>query len=115
MFTDLVNWVEKGVEPQSAGDSTHKGILATGPGSFGTRPICPYPTTAIYNGAGSTAMASNYHCGGNLDTPVTLCQLPITRYGKATSNVLNYEEVDVHPDVCEKSAHDDHDHDGDDH
>jgi hypothetical protein len=102
MFTDLVNWVEKGVEPQSAGDSTHEGILATGPGSFGTRPICPYPTTAIYNGTGSTAVASNYHCGGNLDTPATLCQLPITKYGQATSNLLNYEEVDVHPEECEK-------------
>jgi hypothetical protein len=102
MFTDLVNWVEKGIEPQSAGDSTHKGILATGPASFGTRPICPYPTTAIYNGSGATTVASNYHCGGNLDTPVTLCQLPITRYGHATSNLLNYEEVDVHPEDCEK-------------
>jgi feruloyl esterase len=102
MFTDLVNWVEKGIVPQSAGDSTHEGILATGPGSFGTRPICPYPTTAIYNGTGSMAVASNYHCGGNLDTPVTLCQLPITRYGQATSNVLNYEEVDVSPKMCEK-------------
>jgi feruloyl esterase len=101
MFTDLVNWVEKGIEPQSAGDSTHKGILATGPGSFGTRPICPYPTTAIYNGTGATTVASNYHCGGNLDTPVTLCQLPITRYGHATSSLLNYEEVDVHPEDCE--------------
>ena len=101
MFTDLVNWVEKGIEPQSAGDYTHEGILATGPGSFGTRPICPYPKTAIYNGTGSTAVASNYHCGGNLDTHVTLCQLPITRYGHATSNLLNYEEVDVHPEDCE--------------
>jgi Tannase and feruloyl esterase len=102
MFTDLVNWVEEGIEPQSAGDPTHKGILANGPGSFGTRPICPYPTTAIYNGTGATTVASNYHCGGNLDTPVTLCQLPITRYGHATSNLLNYEEVDVHPEDCEK-------------
>lgn len=100
MFTDLVNWVEKSIPPQSAGDSTHAGILATGPGSFGTRPICPYPTTAIYNGSGSTTVASNYHCGGNLDTRITLCQLPITQYGRATSNVENYDEVDVHPGDC---------------
>lgn len=100
MFTDLVNWVEKGVEPSSAGDSTHKGILATAPGTLGTRPICPYPTTAIYNGSGSTAVASNYHCGGNLDTKTTLCQLPITKFGRSTSDDLNWEEVDVSPGKC---------------
>jgi hypothetical protein len=103
MFTDLVNWVEKGIEPQSAGDSTHQGILATGPGTFGTRPICPYPTTAIYNGTGSTAVASSYHCGGNLDNKLTLCQLPVTPFGRATSNNLNYQEVDVHPGDCERN------------
>jgi hypothetical protein len=100
MFTDLVNWVENNVEPSSAGDSTHEGILATGPGTFGTRPICPYPTTAIYNGSGSTAVASNYHCGGNLDTKTTLCQLPITKFGHTTSDDLNWKEVDVDPGFC---------------
>jgi hypothetical protein len=103
MFTDLVNWVEKGSAPQSAGDSTRMGILATGPGSFGTRPICPYPTTAIYNGTGSTTVASNYHCDGNLDTKTTLCQLPVTVFGRATDNNLNYQEVDVHPGDCERN------------
>jgi hypothetical protein len=111
MFTDLVNWAEKGIVPQSAGDYTHEGILATGPGSFGTRPICPYPTTAIYNGTGSTAVASNYHCGGNLDTKSTLCQLAITKFGQATSNQLNYDEVDVSPGSCERH---DADHDSGD-
>jgi hypothetical protein len=99
-FTDLVNWVEKGIEPQSAGDSTHEGILATGPGTFGTRPICPYPTTAIYNGTGPTTVASNYHCGGNLDTEVTLCQLPFTPFGRATSNNLDWQDVGVVPGQC---------------
>jgi Tannase and feruloyl esterase len=111
MFTDLVNWVENGIEPGSAGDSTHKGILATGPGTFGTRPICPYPTTAIYNGTGSTAVASSYHCGGNLDTRTTLCHLPITKFGRATSNELDYKELGLAPGYCEG----DHDHDDDGH
>jgi len=116
MFSDLVNWVEKGIEPQSAGDSTHRGILATGPGTFGTRPICPYPQTAIYNGTGSTAVASNYHCGGNLDTPRTLCQLPITPFDRVTSNRLNYDEVDVDPDKCtpRHEREDDHEREGHD-
>jgi hypothetical protein len=98
-----VNWVEKGIEPQSAGDSTHKGILATGPGTFGTRPICPYPTTAIYNGTGSTAVASNYYCGGNLDNKVTLCQLPFTQFGRATKNNLDYQDLDIHPGDCQRN------------
>jgi hypothetical protein len=88
IFEDLVNWVENGTLPESAGDSTHMGILATGPGGFGTRPICPWPTTAIYRGTGPTTVASNYVCGGNLDayppTPATnnvatICQGLITR------------------------------------
>ena len=34
IFDDLVKWVENDVVPQSAGNSTHRGILATGPDSF---------------------------------------------------------------------------------
>jgi hypothetical protein len=115
MFTDMVNWVEKGVEPQSAGDSTHRGILAAGPGTFGTRPICPYPQTAIYNGSGSTSVASNYHCGGNLDTKRSLCQLAITPFDRVTSNQLNYREVGVDPAACQAHHEEGDDHGGDGH
>ena len=45
-------------------------------------------------------VASNYHCGGNLDTRTNLCQLPVTRFGRATSDELNYREVDVEPGEC---------------
>lgn len=114
MFTDLVNWVEHAIEPQSAGDITRKGILATGPGTFGTRPICPYPTTAIYNGTGSTTVAANYRCGGNLDTKTTLCKLPVTPFGRATSNQLNWKEVDVEPEECQGHHEAGRDHDRDD-
>src|SRR5262249_465563 len=48
-FGALVNWVEHNVPPQS--------LLASGgsaaPPSGRTRPLCPYPQTAIYNGSGS--------------------------------------------------------------
>jgi len=111
MFDDLVNWVEHGTIPQSAGDSTKSGILAIGPGTFGSRPLCPYPKTAIYNGSGSTAVASNYHCGGNLDTRETLCRLPITPFGKDNKNELNYKEIGLDPGFCEGN----HDHDADNH
>jgi hypothetical protein len=109
IFDDLVKWVENGIVPQSAGDSTHEGILATGPGSFGTRPICPFPTTAIYNGSGSTTAASNYYCGGNLEayppTPATnnvatICQEPVTVYGQEDSNKLDYKQLGITPGQC---------------
>lgn len=108
LFDDLVNWVENGVVPQSAGDSTHDGILATGPGTFGTRPICPFPTTAIYSGTGSTAVASNYYCGGNLDaspaTPATnnvttTCQGLVANPANNNGG-LDYNEQGVTPAQC---------------
>jgi feruloyl esterase len=109
IFEDLMHWVENGTLPQSAGDSTHVGILATGPGSFGTRPICPWPTTAIYKGTGPSTVASNYICGGDLDafppTPAnnnvaTICQGLVTRGDNPHSNSLDYKEQGVSPSQC---------------
>jgi pimeloyl-ACP methyl ester carboxylesterase len=69
-LSSLVSWVEKGQAPDS--------ILATtrGAGNVGgvnpelpsgwaanrTRPLCPYPRIARYNGAGSTEQAENFSC-----------------------------------------------------
>ena len=66
-----MTWVETGTPPQNAGDSTNLGILATGAGIFGTRPVCPWPTTAVWNGTGATNVASSYNCQGNIDANVT--------------------------------------------
>jgi Tannase and feruloyl esterase len=75
IFGALVDWVENGHAPDT--------ILAQG-GSVSptrTRPLCPWPTTAIYNGSGSTEVASNFHCGGNLDAnPVAACKMLRTEY-----------------------------------
>ena len=71
LFGTLVNWVENGVAPSS--------ILASGP-PIRTRPLCPYPHTAIYNGSGSTDEASNFHCGGNLETQEVICNDLLTKY-----------------------------------
>ena len=100
IFDDLVNWAENNVPPQSAGDYTHEGILAQGPGTFGTRPLCPWPTTYIYNGTGSKNVASSYHCGGNMETTAFLCSLLVTPFGSPTSNQLNYQELGLSPSQC---------------
>ncbi len=68
IFDVLVNWVENGVDPDT--------ILARqnlGGGATRTRPLCPFPTTAIYDGSGSTDDASNFYCGGNLETQDVIC------------------------------------------
>jgi hypothetical protein len=67
MLTPMVNWIENGVAPQE--------IIATGnrfqaaPGAFTgfgnttrSRPLCPYPKTLRYNGAGNISEASSYAC-----------------------------------------------------
>jgi feruloyl esterase len=48
----LEQWVEKGAAPEQ--------IVAARPGR--TRPLCAYPKTAKYKGAGSTDEAGNFEC-----------------------------------------------------
>jgi feruloyl esterase len=62
LFRALERWTEQGIAPES--------IVATRPATPGnasgsglrTRPLCPYPQTARYRGAGSTDEASNFIC-----------------------------------------------------
>lgn len=57
-LTPLVNWVEKGEAPDrivaSAGPAT--------PWPGRTRPLCPYPQQAHYDGAGSIESAASFSC-----------------------------------------------------
>lgn len=60
MLSALENWVERGIAPDS--------ILASAstPGYFGvssrTRPLCPYPSWARYQGSGDINVASSFTC-----------------------------------------------------
>jgi hypothetical protein len=56
-MTPLVAWVEQGVAPQSIAASR----LVDGK-VVRTRPLCPYPETAIYNGTGSIDEAASFTC-----------------------------------------------------
>ncbi len=58
-LASVVNWVEKGVAPDS--------IAATAPAAGTpwpgrTRPLCPFPQFAHYNGSGDIESASNFTC-----------------------------------------------------
>lgn len=50
----LSNWVEKGEAPE--------GIVGTRPSDGSTRPQCPYPLEAVYDGTGSPEEASSFSC-----------------------------------------------------
>ena len=70
MLEPLVQWVEQGTAPD--------GVIASarGPGNAGgvngevpagwaadrTRPLCPYPKVARYNGSGSIESAASFSC-----------------------------------------------------
>lgn len=55
MLSAVVNWVEKGVAPDS--------VIATGPAFPGrSRPLCAYPKHAQYTGHGDSEDARNFTC-----------------------------------------------------
>jgi hypothetical protein len=110
-FGALVNWVEHGVAPDS--------LLASGgsaaPASGRTRPLCPYPQTAIYNGTGSTDDAKNFHCGGNLEARATVCADVLVKYKHEEHGNLDFRGTGVNPAACHVRGHDRDDDEDDDH
>jgi feruloyl esterase len=58
-FTALVEWVEKGVAPKQIMASQGQGGKV-----IRTRPLCPYPQVAKYNGTGNPNEAQSFVCAG---------------------------------------------------
>lgn len=62
LIAALDRWVTRGVPPSSViatkyvNDDPAQGVAMT-------RPLCPYPQTAVYNGRGNTNDARNFRCG----------------------------------------------------
>jgi tannase/feruloyl esterase len=55
LLTAVVDWVEKGTPPES--------VRATGRAFPGrSRPLCPYPSHAHYNGTGNVEDANAFEC-----------------------------------------------------
>jgi hypothetical protein len=91
-FTALVNWVEHGVAPDRLNETIKTGI---------TRPLCPYPQTAIYNGSGSTNDPASFHCGGNLETPAVVCKDVLIKYKHENSSAqLDFTGTGVNRNIC---------------
>jgi tannase/feruloyl esterase len=93
LFDTMVNWVEKGVAPDS--------IHASGGGR--TRPLCAYPQTAIYNGSGSTDDAANFHCGGNVESNEAICLDLIAKFQKETKNPTETSGY-RNPGICHRAS-----------
>ena len=66
-FDAVINWVENGIAPSEVIGAGNQAGGA--PGTL-TRPTCPYPETAVYNGGGSILDAAYWVCGGNLEKNV---------------------------------------------
>jgi hypothetical protein len=96
LFESLVDWVENGKAPDT--------ILARATSRDGetarTRPLCPYPETAVYNGTGDTDDASNFHCGENLETPEVVCNDVLVQYKRETDGSLDYAGTGVDRRAC---------------
>jgi hypothetical protein len=70
LFNTMVAWAEGGAPPDS--------ILSSGGGR--SRPLCPFPQTAVYNGTGDPNLASSFACGGNIQTKEAKCDGLITKF-----------------------------------
>jgi len=82
LFGSLVNWVENDVAPDQ---------IATAGGKV-NRPLCLYPMTAMSNGA----------CGGNLETPKTVCADVLVKYKhEDSSEQLDFSGTGVNRNACE--------------
>jgi hypothetical protein len=125
-FNAVINWVEKGIAPNQVIGSGNTAAPAFIPGSPTTltRPLCPYPQTAVYNGSGSVTDAANWQCGGDLEKNIPVgtplsgppgrpvpCYDVLAKYKHEVNGRLDYQGSGVNPAVC---LGDNHDHDDDD-
>jgi hypothetical protein len=100
LFDALVNWVENKVPPRSIHSTITSGGVVTR-----SRPLCPYPQTAIYNGSGSTDDAANFRCGGNLETREEVCDSVLVKYKHEVNGPLDHREGGTSRGECRKGGH----------
>ena len=118
-FDAVINWVENGVAPSEVIGSGNTAIPAYVAGSTTTltRPLCPYPQTAVYLGTGNVDQAQNWICGGNLEKNVPIqvgtsppapiaaalpvpCYDVVVQYKNEVNGPLDYAGSGVNPATC---------------
>jgi hypothetical protein len=114
-FSAVIDWVENGIAPSQvigSGNAAAPAFIPGSPTSL-TRPLCPYPQTAMYKGSGNVNDASNWQCGGDLEknTPVgtplsgppdqpVACYDVLVKYKHEAAGRLDYEGSGVNPTFC---------------
>jgi hypothetical protein len=101
LFGALVSWVERGVAPDQILATTAAGGAVTR-----SRPLCPYPQTAVYNGSGSTDDAANFHCGGDLEQPAVVCADALAKYKREVDGRVDFDASGIDRRVCERRHRD---------
>ena len=100
LFDALVNWVENDVAPaQILATNTSGGVVTR------SRPLCPYPQTAIYNGSGNINDAASFHCGGDLETTEVVCADVLTKYKHEVNGPLTFHGTGVDKHACFGGPH----------
>ncbi|HEX5109386.1 MAG TPA: tannase/feruloyl esterase family alpha/beta hydrolase [Vicinamibacterales bacterium] len=89
LFDVLTNWAENDVAPDTILSSSAPGRGMTGPPR--TRPMCPYPQYAVWDGVGDPNTASSFSCGGNMHTTQSRCESLVVKYQQETT--AKYESV----------------------
>ena len=97
LFDALVDWVENKVPPKTILAQNSVGGVVTR-----TRPLCPYPQTAIYKGTGSIDDAANFACGGNLETRAEVCDSVLVKYKHEVNGPLDYREGGTSRGECRR-------------
>jgi hypothetical protein len=100
LFDALVDWVENKKAPQSIASTVTSGGVVTR-----TRPLCPYPQTAIYKGSGSTDDAANFACGGNLETREEVCDSVLVKYKHEVDGPLDFRAGGTSRGECRRRGH----------
>jgi feruloyl esterase len=67
-----------------------------------SRPLCPYPQTAIYNGSGSTDDIASFHCGGNLETREVVCADVLAKYKHEVKGQPDFDASGIERKRCER-------------
>lgn len=89
LFEALMNWAENDVAPDTLMSASTAGRGMPGP--VRTRPMCPYPQYAVWDGVGDPTTASSFSCGGNMHTTESRCEALVVKYQQETT--AKYESV----------------------
>ncbi len=101
LFGTLVDWVENSHAPDSILATNTSGGVVTR-----SRPLCPWPQTAIYDGSPNPQDANDaahFHCGGNVETKETECLALIAKFQKETSNAYD-TDARRNPATCNENS-----------